>query len=365
MGEALERSTATETRLRIIDSDIHPALARESDLNPYLSARWQNHIAEYGKLARGPYAARGTYPRFMPNTARRDAWPPSGAPPGSDLAFMRQQLLDKYDIETGILEPLFPGNLLRNTDLATAVCAAINDWQLETFTSREPRLRASIQIAFEDAQASVREIEKRAANPAFAQIQLTSRSLEPLGRQRYWPIFEAAEALGLPIGLHIGGESGHAPSAAGWPSFYVEDHHVLVHSMQTQAASLILEGVFERFPKLKIIMIEGGFAWLPTLGWRLDAHWQKMRSEVPHLKMPPSAYLHRNLWVSTQPMEEPERGDDLRKVIDWIGWDRIVFASDYPHWDFDDPDRAFPCRLTEAERNMILRGNAETLYKLG
>ena len=94
MSEVLDRQTSTETKLRIIDSDIHPSLRAESDLNPWLSERWKKHIAEYGKLGHGPYAARNTYPRFLPNTARRDAWPPGGAPPGSDLDFMREQLLD-------------------------------------------------------------------------------------------------------------------------------------------------------------------------------------------------------------------------------------------------------------------------------
>ena len=61
-------------------------------------------------------------------------------------------------------------------------------------------------------------------------------------------IFAAAQANGLSIGLHIGGTQNSAPSASGWPQFYIEDHHMLVHSMQNQAASLILEGVFEAFP---------------------------------------------------------------------------------------------------------------------
>ena len=364
MSAVLERRTDTTTRLRIIDSDIHPALRSAKDLDPFLSQRWRQHIAEYGKLAHRPFAARNTYPRFMPNTARRDAWPAPGVAPGSDLDFMRAQLLDLYDIETGILEPLMDGNLVRNLELSAALCSAINDWQLAAFTSQESRLRASIQIPFEDAAASVAEIERRVADRSFAQIQLTSRSTEPVGRQRYWPIFEAAAHYGLPIGMHIGGEAGHGPTASGWPSFYIEDHHGLTHSMQCQATSMILEGVFERFPTLKVILIEGGLAWAPSLAWRLDAHWAKMRSEVPHLKMKPSEYLRRNIWFSTQPMEEPENPEDLRRILSWIGWDRIVFATDYPHWDFDNPLTAFPCQLSEAERRMIFRDNALAIYRL-
>ncbi|MBY0333124.1 MAG: amidohydrolase [Acetobacteraceae bacterium] len=364
MSEVLEHRPAEgAAKLRIIDSDIHPALRSEADLNPYLSERWRRHIAEYGKLGRGPYAGRNTYPRFQPFLARRDSFPPNGGPPGSDLDFMREQLLDRYDIEYGILEPLMPSNLVRNLELGAALCSAINDWQVAAFTSQERRLRASIQIPFEDAKAAVAEIERRVANRDFAQIQLTSRSTEPLGRPRYWPIFEAAAHHNLPIGLHIGGEAGHAPTASGWPSFYIEDHHGLMHSMQCQATSMVLEGVFERFPSLRIIMIEGGLAWLPALGWRLDRHWEKMRSEVPHLKRPPSEYMKQNLWVSTQPMEEPEDPEDLRRVLSWIGWDRVLFATDYPHWDFDDPRYAVPCRLSEAERGAIFRGNAEAIYR--
>jgi predicted TIM-barrel fold metal-dependent hydrolase len=205
-------------------------------------------------------------------------------------------------------------------------------------------------------------IAARAGDPAFAQIQLGSKTSEPLGRKRYWPIFAAAQANNLSIGLHIGGTQNSAPSAGGWPQFYIEDHHMLVHSMQNQAASLILEGVFDAFPNLKVVMIEGGFAWVPTLGWRLDNHWKKMRTELSHLKRPPSEYLRSNLWVATQPVEEPENPEDLRQVFEWIGWDRIVYSSDYPHWDYDDPHTAWRIRLSDQEERMILRDNAMAVY---
>ena len=110
------------SRLRMIDCDIHPAMATPRALDPFLPAHWRQHLAEYGKGGREIYAARGNYPRFAPNTARRDAWPPSGQPPGSDLAFMQKQLLDPYDIEFGILEPLIGANVLRSIELlATGV----------------------------------------------------------------------------------------------------------------------------------------------------------------------------------------------------------------------------------------------------
>ena len=82
-------SAEAKTRLRIIDCDIHPYLRTPDDLEQFMTARWRQHLAEYGKATRGIYAARGTYPRFMPNTCRRDAWPAGGGLPGSDVDFIR------------------------------------------------------------------------------------------------------------------------------------------------------------------------------------------------------------------------------------------------------------------------------------
>ena len=89
--DVMERRPEADTRLGIIDCDIHPSL-KPGALNQYLSARWQKHLAEYGKFNCGIYADRGTYPRFSPNTSRRDAWPPGGGLPGSDVPFMREVL---------------------------------------------------------------------------------------------------------------------------------------------------------------------------------------------------------------------------------------------------------------------------------
>jgi predicted TIM-barrel fold metal-dependent hydrolase len=357
---AAHRAEADD-RFGIVDCDVHP-FPRPGALNRYLSERWRRHLAEYGKFNCGIYADRGTYPRFQPFLSRRDSFPPDGSPPGSDVGFLREQLLDRYNIVYGVLEPLLGGNTSRNLDEAAALCGAMNDWQAHDFVDPEPRLRASILVPQDDPAAAVREIRKRADDWRFCQIQLGSKTSEPLGRRRYWPIFEAAVENGLSIGLHIGGTQSSAPTASGWPQFYLEDHQGLTHSMQNQAASLILEGVFDAFPDLKVVLIEGGFAWVPQLGWRLDAHWTKMRDEVPDLQRKPSEYLRTNLWYATQPVEEPEHPEDLRQTFDWIGWDRMVYSSDYPHWDFDDPHLAFHFQMTVEEKRRLLRDNAMDVY---
>ena len=332
-------------------------------MHPWLPERWRKHLAEYGAQARLPFSTGTQYPKAAPATARRDAWPPAGGPPGSDLAFMQTQLLDPNDTAVGILSPLHGS--ARNTDLDAALCTAVNEWQLEQWVKPEPRLRASVTVAHEDPDLAVEEIARRAGDARFVQILLPSKTNEPLGRKRYWPIFAAAQSAGLPIGVHVNSVGGgYASTGSGWPSYYLQDHHINVHSFQAQVASLALEGVFERFPRLRMVMIEGGFAWLPALCWRLDRHWARMRDEVPECRRPPSEYIREQLWFTTQPVEEPEQPEHLRDTLNWIGWDRLMFATDYPHWDYDDPAAAFKIAMSEQERAMIFRENACAVYGL-
>ena len=133
--------------------------------------------------------------------------------------------------------------------------------------------------------------------------------------------------------------------------------------MQNTLTSLVFEGVFERFPKLKVVMIEGGFAWAPALCARMDKHWQHMRAETPHLKRPPSEYVREHVWFTTQPMEEPEKPEHLADIVEWLGWDRLMYSSDYPHWDFDDPRQTFKFRLTEEQKAKLFRDNAKSAVR--
>jgi predicted TIM-barrel fold metal-dependent hydrolase len=216
----------------------------------------------------------------------------------------------------------------------------------------------------EDPAAAMRELERWAGDAHFVQASTMPHGLEPLGRERYWPIFEAVEAAGLPLGIHVGGASAMAPTSTGWPSFYIEEHHSKCEAMQALMVSLVVEGVFERCPKLKVVLIEGGFVWVPSLAWRLDKTYKRLKAEAPHLKRLPSEYIRDHFWYTTQPIEEPQNPQDLADVMEWVGWDRILFSTDYPHWDFDDPQVAIKTRLNDAQRRMIFHDNAAQLYGL-
>jgi len=361
----LDAAPEQSARLGLIDCDIHPMLPSRQALYPYLAQRWRDYLESYGPSARQPFVDSPTYPKWTPALSRRDSWPPTGGPPGSDLAFMRAQHLDPLDVEIGILQVLFPSAKdQRNLDLGAAMASALNDWQVAEWTEPEPRLRASVAVACDDAESAVAEIRRCAGKRDFVSVFMTPRMIEPMGRRRYWPIYAAAQDAGLPIGLHTGGNNGHSITAGGPASFYLEDQHGNAMTMQSALSSLVFEGVFDMFPALHFIMIEGGFGWAPSCVWRMDKHWARMRDEVPHVKRPPSEYVRECVWFATQPVEEPERRTDLLELCEWVGWDRIVFASDYPHWDMDDPRHAFKAPLSKSQQRAVFADNARAAYGL-
>jgi hypothetical protein len=359
------RHATSASKLKIVDCDIHPAFKKPSDLYPFLPARWREHMITFGEHLRQGLSGQLAWPRMTASGLRVDAFPEDG-PPGSDLELMRRQHLDPNGVEIGMLMQLSKGGMEeRNLEFAAALSHAINEWQLETFVKPEPRLRAGIVVPQEDAAFAVAEIDARAVDPSFSQIIISPRSSDPLGHRRYLPIFEAAQRANRPIALHVQGFSGgHASTGSGWPTYYMEEHYAATTGMQNTLTSLVFEGVFERFPKLKIALIEGGFAWAPALCWRMDKHWERMRVETPHLKRPPSEYVREHVWFTTQPIEEPDRPQHLAEVIEWLGWDRLMFSTDYPHWDFDDPQHTFKFKMTEEQKALVFRDNAKALYGL-
>jgi predicted TIM-barrel fold metal-dependent hydrolase len=130
---------------------------------------------------------------------------------------------------------------------------------------------------------------------------------------------------------------------------------------QTQVLSLIVEGVFDRFPNLKIALIEGGWTWLPSLMWRIDKDWKGLRREVPWNTQVPSDYIRQRMRLSLQPIDAPPDPKQLVQIIEQMGSDELLmYSSDYPHWHEDE----LPAELPEQTRRKILRDNARAFYQL-
>ena len=351
------------SKLMTADGDIHPGRNGPKDMAPFLAQRWQDHLATYGSRLRQAYQKGPAYPKSQPYASRRDSYPPEGGRPGSSLGFMRTQLLDPNNCVLGILNATGDnGQAFQNREFGAAMCHAMNEWLIAEWTSKEPRLKASLVVPFEDTQAAVAEIERYAGNPNFVQILMLNRTAEPPGQKRYWPIYEAAARAKLPIGVHAFGFGGFPVTGSGWPSYYIEDMVGHAQSCQAFLTSFVIEGVFERIPATKLVLIESGFGWVPSLAWRLDKIWRRLRDETPHLKRLPSEYIREHVWLTTQPMEEPATRDHVLDTIDCIGWDRLLFATDYPHWDYDDPAHILPMPVPEAKRRDFFLGNALRLY---
>jgi len=128
--------------------------------------------------------------------------------------------------------------------------------------------------------------------------------------------------------------------------------------------SLVCEGVFEKFPTLKFVAIEGGIAWLPHLMWRMDKNYKALRAQTPWLKKLPSDYIRQHIRVTTQPIEETEKPEHLLQIFEMINAPHmIMFSSDYPHWDFDNPKMSLP-PLPKEMKERIFWKNAAELYGL-
>ena len=114
-----------------------------------------------------------------------------------------------------------------------------------------------------------------------------------------------------------------------------------------------------------MVLQETGISWAAATMWALDSAWELLGEEVPHLEQAPSELFRERFWFTTQPIEEPEKPEHLALAFEHLGMgDHIMFATDYPHWDFDSPKQALPGSLSKELKADILAGNACRLYSL-
>ncbi len=222
--------------------------------------------------------------------------------------------------------------------------------------------RASITVAPQNPELAVEEIERRAGDPRFVQVLLLAMGEAPLGKRAYWPIYAAAERHGLAVGIHAGSAARHSITSNGWPSYYLEDYAANAQGFQAQLLSLVYEGVFVKFPALKVVLIEAGFTWLPNFMWRANKTWRGVRAEVPWIDRPPADIIRDHVRFTLQPSDAPPEAADLERVIEQIGSDdMLLFSTDYPHWQFEGDD-AFPAGFPARLRQRVMRDNPLATY---
>ena len=351
---------ATVRPVRLIDTDVHSSMTRAMMVER-AGPEWRRHFERYG-LRTPPITE--FYPRARNAGMRADSWPDRpGSIPGSDRELLVRQLLDEFDIDFAILNTLGLQDHNEVPAFAAELSRIVNDWVAEEWLAHDDRLLSAINVPHEYPDLAVREIERRAGDRRWVQVLLPSAAHDALGSPRYWPIYEAAAAHGLPVAIHTGGFGTH--QGTGWPSYYLEEHVSYALVMQQQLLSLVCEGVFEAFPRLQLVLTEGGATWAASVRWTLDGAWSLLRDEVRHLPRPPSEYVRDHVWFTTQPLEEPDDPAQFLRAVEHAELaDRLVFATDYPHWDFDSPAQSLPRQLPDQVRSAILAGNACDLYGL-
>ncbi|MFT8242969.1 amidohydrolase family protein [Roseomonas sp. BN140053] len=343
-----------------IDCDVHIAPPATTALLPFLDEYWREQLLNRG-LDRTDFTLT-SYPPRLPLSGRPD-WRPAEGQPGSSLEMLRREALDGFGSRFAIATVLHGAQALHTEDMAAALCRAVNDWVAAEWLDREPRLRGSIVVPAQNIELAVEEIERKAADPRFVQVQLLAMMDQPLGRRMYWPIYRAAEKHGLAVCIHAGSLYRHAPTATGWTSFHLEDYVGQAQAFDAQLASLVCEGVFTKFPTLKVVLAESGFTWLPTFLWRMNKIWRGLRAEVPWVQRQPSEIIAENVRVTLQPVDAPADPSVLARTIEHIGSDRmLLFASDFPHWHFDG-DEVLPDGLPEALLQRILVDNPLDAYR--
>jgi len=344
--------------LGIVDCDVHPLVTGGlGALFPYFDQNWRKrleprkHIDPFGPSIGQP-------PHFVGSGSNRvDAIPPSGGLAGSDAAFLAHDLLDKHGIDIAVLLPFQPARLdgWKDADEAAILASAYNSYFVEHWLGVDPRFRLAMVVAPQDPVLAAKEIRRLSSTQGVVGVWVPPIEYN-IGYRYYNPIFEAAQEAGLPIVLHVSA-SPHQSSRPGRST--VAEYYAAISAIGiNELCSLIFEGALSRFPMLKVVFVEYGWTWVPSMVWRLDQTWKSARPSVPYVLKPPSEYILERVRFTSEPAIDVPNEDYLRSILEMMRADRtLLFSSDYPHWDSDAPETVFK-NISADLRHRIFWANA-------
>jgi predicted TIM-barrel fold metal-dependent hydrolase len=274
--------------------------------------------------------------------------------------------MDKGGIEDTVLYPtlgLFM-SFIRDRTWQTQICRAYNRMLHEEFIKASPRLHAVALLPILDPGAAAAELRTAVKNYGCVGGMLAADGGHLLGDRTFDPIYAEAQSLDVMLGIHASGSHLGGAGVDGFPSFI--QTHTCSHAFgqMRQLTSTVFEGVFERFPTLRVGFLEAGCGWAPYWAERMDDEYAKRAPEAPALKKKPSDYIRSGrVYFSCEADEWM-----MPQAAKLIGENQIVWASDYPHWDHSFPGSIDEIRergdLTETQKTKILRENGRRLYGL-
>jgi predicted TIM-barrel fold metal-dependent hydrolase len=357
---------------RIFDADVH-LHELDADLAPYFELPWRRVLEEGGLVREGARSVKGERFLDVPGESPRTVYDPilgefPEPPPHrvTDPAVLRADLAER-----GVAGALvFPGRLLRaatshDASYVGMLQRAYNRLLAERWVDPAGGVYAAIMAANQVPEAAAEEIERYARVPGFAAVYLPLAGNYPLwGDRSYEPIFAAAQETELPVVLQ--------GTTTIYPVFPYELHHLptaLAKQTLSQPlgalanlVSLVVTGVFARYPRLRVVVNDAGLAWLPLLAGRLDHYYRFLRDEVPALAEPPSAYLRRQVYLTTHPLGEVAHRSQFLATLELLGGDQLLYGSDWPHFDADPPAALDALDLPPEVLAGILGENAAALF---
>ncbi len=264
---------------------------------------------------------------------------------------------------------LFPTGMLNiglhpQKEMEVDLCWSYNRWLTEkVLPESNGRFYSSLCLPFSDPDASLRQVETFGHRKGVSGFMVTCVRNIQVNDNGLMKVYRAMEERGLTLSFHSG---------PNWnePVFRACNRFLSVHALGfsfyniLHCTNWVINGLSERFPKLPVIWIEAGLAWIPFLMQRLDHEYMMRPSEAPLLKKKPSDYM-REMYYSTQPIEIQDR-EAMECTFRMMNAEtQLLYASDYPHWDFDLPSTIYDLPfLSDKAKHNILGGTAARLFKL-
>ena len=240
---------------------------------------------------------------------------------------------------------------------------AYNRWLTEEVLPDEPRLMGLLYLPFNEPTQLEKFVKEFTGKKGVIGFSVTSPRNRAIHHNDYMRLYSMLEEQNMPMIFHAG--FNWKDQSMQLLNRFISMHALsFVHCNLIHMTNWIMNGLPERFPKLKVMWIESGLAWIPFIMQRLDSEYMMRTSEAPLLKRKPSEYI-KEMYFSSQPIEL-QHMDLVESTFKAINAEtQLLYASDWPHWDFDTPSTIYDLPfLNEKQKRNILGGNAARLFGL-
>jgi uncharacterized protein len=361
----------TEVSVPVVDGCAFHEWPSLHALAPYLPDGWRELLLRpHDKSGPAGYTSQ-----FLYESPRGGKLPSAYGKPGARAASDRDLVIDQLlgsgsrsRVVLGYEDGLLAAGAM-NHYMSEVVVSAANDWTAKEWLTADDRFYGLILISTAMPDRAVAEVRRCGSDSRFVGVALGPNVLSrPFGHPIYHPIYEACQDLELPIVLQVGSDNlvdqVTPPISGGLPITFGEYRALSFQSQMAHLASMLIQGIFERYPRLKVLILGGGAAWAPAWLWRLDYFYKIASHEVPWLTRLPSEYAVTNVRFSTTSLEDPADSTNLMVALGSMPEfeNMLVYASSWPNEDTESPAE-IAARLPKEWHRSVFLDNAHDLYR--